>query len=218
VQVRGLCVLITLLHTRGSGATNWSNGRLKVCRWMKKWLLRVLLNTRDLLTTGCCLRPLTIPEFQLYRAPSYRLSFMTDQRASYDALWSVYMYIYTMYLGCFLSGSIYRFFLVMSSGTLLEYNLFILAWYSGISQMITAVPYLTDFKTFSGMDYATSVINWVAAFLAIQSVSKIWFLKPVWRQAPTMATLGSSSSGNPGYSVTQAKDSVTQTTRLSVLP
>jgi hypothetical protein len=49
--------------------TDFLSGRLKVCCWVKKWLLGVLVNT-DLFIIWCWLRPLAMDDSQLYRVSS----------------------------------------------------------------------------------------------------------------------------------------------------
>jgi hypothetical protein len=51
-----------------------------------KWLLDVLLNTRNVFITGCCLWLLAAIDFPMYRESSYRLGCVTDHRAAFDGL------------------------------------------------------------------------------------------------------------------------------------
>jgi hypothetical protein len=87
------------------------------------WLLGVLLNTRDLFTTGCCLRPVAMTDLNYTECSPYELNFARVQRASYDGLHAVYI---PGILGVsFLK--LLQIALVTSPEKLLEH----FAWYSG---------------------------------------------------------------------------------------
>jgi hypothetical protein len=98
LHTEGKCETQSHIYAVVSDTMDWSSSGLNVRHWVKRWLLGVVLKTRDLLARWW-LRPSAMADFQLHRVPSLQTKLCGR---SESILWWPQCSIYTRHLWCFL--------------------------------------------------------------------------------------------------------------------